>query len=70
MATAPVVDGRVVFGDKVGWLYLLSADDGSLIQDLKLGENFNATPAILNGRIYVGVAGTAAKLFCIGAPDA
>jgi FOG: WD40-like repeat len=35
-ATSPVVDGRVVFGDKAGWMYMLSADDGRRLWELKL----------------------------------
>jgi outer membrane protein assembly factor BamB len=49
-----VVDGRVVFGDKAGWVYMLSAEDGKLISDLQIGENINSTPAISEGRIYLG----------------
>jgi outer membrane protein assembly factor BamB len=62
--TSPVVDGRVVFGDKAGWLYMLSAEDGQRLWELKIGENVNATPAILGGRIYIGAFN--GKLFCLG----
>ena len=33
---------------------MLSAADGKLISELKIGDNIDATPAILGGRIYVG----------------
>jgi outer membrane protein assembly factor BamB len=49
-----VVDGRVVFGDKMGWIYMLSAKDGKRLAELKIGENINATPAVLGGHIYIG----------------
>ncbi len=61
--TAPLVDGRLVFGDKAGWLYMLSAEDGSLISELKIGDNINSTPAILGGRIYIGAFN--GKLYCL-----
>ena len=63
--------GRVVFGDKAGWINVLDADDGKLITELKIGENINSTPAILDGRIYIGAFN--GKLYCLGmepkAPD-
>jgi hypothetical protein len=58
------VDGRVVFGDKAGWMHMLSADDGKLIWELKIGDNINSTPAILDGRIYIGAFN--GKLYCLG----
>jgi outer membrane protein assembly factor BamB len=61
--TAPLVDGRLVFGDKAGWLYMLSAEDGSLISELKIGDNINSTPAILGGKIYIGAFN--GKLYCL-----
>jgi outer membrane protein assembly factor BamB len=61
--TAPVVDGRVVFGDKAGWIHLLSATDGSQISELRIGENINSTPAVLDGRIYIGAFN--GKLYCL-----
>jgi hypothetical protein len=61
--TAPVVDGRVVFGDKAGWMHLLSAADGKEISELKIGDNVNSTPAVLDGRIYVGAFN--GKLYCL-----
>jgi outer membrane protein assembly factor BamB len=62
--SAPIVDGRVVFGDKSGWLYMLSADHGERLRELKIGDNINATPAILDGRIYIGAFN--GKLYCLG----
>jgi outer membrane protein assembly factor BamB len=61
--TSPVVDGRVVFGDKAGWMHLLNADDGKLITELKIGDNVNSTPAVLDGRIYIGAFN--GKLYCL-----
>jgi len=52
--TSPVVDGRVVFGDKAGWLNMISAEDGKLISEIKIGDNVNSTPAIVDGQIYIG----------------
>ena len=62
--TAPVVEDRVVFGDKAGWLYMLSLEDGRRLWELKIGDNVNATPAILGGRIYIGAFN--GKLYCLG----
>jgi outer membrane protein assembly factor BamB len=61
--TSPVVDGRLVFGDKAGWIYMLSAKDGQLLGELKIGDNVNATPAVLGGRIYIGAFN--GKLYCL-----
>jgi outer membrane protein assembly factor BamB len=58
-----VVDGRVVFGDKAGWVHLVNADDGKLISELKIGDNINSTPAVLDGRIYIGAFN--GKLYCL-----
>jgi outer membrane protein assembly factor BamB len=66
--TAPVVDGRVVFGDKAGWIHLLSAEDGKQISEIKIGDNINSTPAILDGRIYIGAFN--GKLYCLGLEEA
>ncbi|HEX7297044.1 MAG TPA: PQQ-binding-like beta-propeller repeat protein, partial [Pyrinomonadaceae bacterium] len=59
----PLVDGRLVFGDKAGWIYMLAAEDGSLISELKIGDNVNSTPAILSGRIYIGAFN--GSLYCL-----
>ena len=61
--SSPLVDGRLVFGDKAGWIHSVSADDGQKISELKIGDNINATPAILNGRIYIGAFN--GKLYCL-----
>jgi outer membrane protein assembly factor BamB len=61
--SSPVVDGRVVFGDKAGWMHVVSASDGKQISTLKIGDNINATSAILNGRIFIGAFN--GKLFCL-----
>ena len=59
-----MVDGRVVFGDKSGYLYMLSADNGDLITEIKIGDNVDATPAVLDGKIYVGAFN--GKFYCLG----
>jgi len=41
----------------------MSADDGHLIGELKIGDNVNATPAVLAGRIYIGAFN--GKLYCL-----
>ena len=60
---ASVVDGRIVFGDKAGWIHTVDAASGKGISELKIGDNINATPAILNGRIYIGAFN--GKLYCL-----
>ena len=50
--TSPVVDGRLVFGDKAGWIYMLSVEDGKRLGELKIGDNLNSTPAVL-GRSHL-----------------
>jgi outer membrane protein assembly factor BamB len=59
-----VIDGLVVFGDKSGYVYELDADNGNLIAELKIGDNVDATPAVLDGRIYVGAFN--GKIYCLG----
>jgi outer membrane protein assembly factor BamB len=61
--TAPVIDDRLVFGDKAGWLHVLSAADGRAISELKIGDNINSTPAVLRGRVYIGAFN--GKLYCL-----
>jgi outer membrane protein assembly factor BamB len=63
-----VVDGRVVFGDKAGWMHLVSADDGKLISELKIGDNINSTPAVMDGRIYIGAFN--GSLYCLEIEEA
>ena len=43
-----------MFGDKAGWIHVISADSGEPISEIKIGDNINSTPAILNGVIYIG----------------
>ena len=45
-------------------MYMLSAEDGNLIWELKIGDNVNSTPAVLDGRIYIGAFN--GKLYCLG----
>jgi len=52
-----------VFGDKAGWLHVVSAVDGHSISELKIGDNINSTPAVLDGRIYIGAFN--GKLYCL-----
>src|SRR4029453_17300106 len=52
--SSPLVDDRLVFGDKAGWIHIVSAADGQGISELKIGDNINATPAVLGGHIYIG----------------
>ena len=35
----------------------------TLISELKIGDNINSTPAILDGRIYIGAFN--GKLYCL-----
>jgi len=42
---------------------MLSAEDGKLISELKIGDNVNSTPAVLDGRIYIGAFN--GKLYCL-----
>ena len=57
----------MVFGDKAGYLAILSIEDGKLIQEIKLGDNINSTPVVLDGRIYLG--STNAHFYCLGAKE-
>jgi len=41
----------------------VSADDGRSISELKIGDNINATPAVLNGHIYIGAFN--GNLYCL-----
>ena len=43
---------------------MVDADNGTLISELKIGDNINSTPAILDGRIYIGAFN--GKLHCLG----
>jgi len=42
--SAPLLRIVSCLGDKAGWIYSLSADDGKRISELKIGDNINATP--------------------------
>jgi outer membrane protein assembly factor BamB len=42
---------------------MLSAEDGKQISEIKIGDNVNATPAVLDGRIYIGAFN--GKLYCL-----
>ncbi len=42
---------------------MLSAKDGRRIAELKIGDNINATPAVLGGRIYIGAFN--GKIYCL-----
>jgi len=66
--SSPVVGDRVVFGDKSGYVYILSANNGDLISELKIGDNVDATPAVLDGKIYVGAFN--GKFYCLGEDEA
>ena len=44
-------------------MHMLNADDGTLISELKIGDNINSTPAVLDGRIYIGAFN--GKLYCL-----
>ena len=44
-------------------MHMLNADDGTLISELKIGDNINSTPAVLDGRIYIGAFN--GKLHCL-----
>jgi outer membrane protein assembly factor BamB len=59
-----VVDDRLVFGDKSGWIYMLAVADGKRLGELKIGENLNSTPAVFGGRIYIGAFN--GNLYCLG----
>ena len=61
--SAPLIEDRLVFGDKAGWLHVVSAADGRSISQLKIGDNINSTPAVLDGRIYIGAFN--GKLYCL-----
>ena len=42
---------------------MLSADDGKQISEIKIGDNVNSTPAVLDGRIYIGAFN--GHLYCL-----
>ncbi|MEX0587129.1 MAG: PQQ-binding-like beta-propeller repeat protein, partial [Pirellulales bacterium] len=65
---SPVVgDGRVFFVDQNGELSVVTASgDWEELQTADFGEQVYATPAIVDGRIYLRTAG---HLYCFGSPD-
>jgi outer membrane protein assembly factor BamB len=65
--TSPIVDGKMIVGDKAGWVNVLDPKDGKILSELKIGDSVNATPAVLNGRIYVGAF--MGQLYCLGFDD-
>jgi outer membrane protein assembly factor BamB len=48
-------------------MYMLSAKDGQRLWELKIGDNINSTPAVLDGRIYIGAFN--GKLVALGPKD-
>lgn len=65
--TAPYVDGKLIVPDKAGWISTLDARDGRKISEIKIGDSVNSTPAVLNGRIYIGAF--MGGLYCLGFED-
>jgi len=65
---SPVVgDGRVFFVDQNGELSVVSAaGEWEELQTADFGEQVYATPAIVDGRMYLRTVG---HLYCFGAPD-
>lgn len=65
--TSPIVDGKIIVGDKAGWVNILDPKDGRILSEIKIGDSVNATPAVLNGRIYIGAF--MGQLYCLGFED-
>lgn len=65
--TAPYVDGKLIVPDKAGWISILDAKDGRILSEIKIGDSVNSTPAVLNGRIYIGAF--MGQLYCLGFED-
>ncbi|MEO6393635.1 MAG: PQQ-binding-like beta-propeller repeat protein [Pyrinomonadaceae bacterium] len=65
--TSPIVDGKIIVGDKAGWVNILDPKDGRILTEIKIGDSVNATPAVLNGRIYIGAF--MGQLYCLGFED-
>ena len=53
----------MVFGDKAGYIHVISAEDGKQFSEIKIGDNVNSTPAVFDGRIYIGAFN--GKLYCL-----
>jgi len=47
-----VIDDRLVFGDKAGWIYMLSVADASVISELKIGDKRQFTPQFLESHLH------------------
>lgn len=63
--SSPVAgDGKIYMASQPGGVTVLSADDGwKELSSAEFGENIYATPAIVDGRIYLRTAG---HLYCFG----
>ncbi len=63
-ASPVLAKDRVYAINKAGVLFVASIE-GKKLQEVKLGDAVRATPAILDGRIYLRAAG---RLLCVGRP--
>ncbi len=63
-ASPVVAKDRVYAINKAGVLFVVSTE-GKKLEEVKLGDAVRATPAILDGRIYIRTAG---RLLCVGRP--
>lgn len=66
--SSPVAgDGKIYLLDQVGRLTVVSdADEWKVLHTAEFGEDCYATPAIVDGRIYLRTAG---HLYCFGEPE-
>ncbi len=46
-------DGRVLLMDTFGVLFAVNTSDGKFLYEYDFGENVNASPTLVNGRLYV-----------------
>ena len=67
--SSPVAgDGKVYTISERGWLTVVSAQGNwEVLSTTEFGEDAYATPALLDGKIYLR---TTKHLYCFGAPDA
>jgi outer membrane protein assembly factor BamB len=65
--SSPYVDGKLIVPDKAGWVSVLDPKDGRILSEIKIGDSVNATPAVLDGRIYIGAF--MGELYCLGFED-
>jgi outer membrane protein assembly factor BamB len=66
-ASPVAADGRIYFLDGAGTLSVVKAGaQWSVLQTLPLGEGGNATPALVDGRVYIR---THENLYCFGKPS-